>query len=92
MIRGRLRRALHVPQPGAQLATTSPHTVTLVPHGIVVQSGRAHATHAPLELHESPAGHVPQLSVAPQPFETLPHTRPLHAFALGVQHAIPSQT
>jgi hypothetical protein len=74
-------------QLGAQLAITMPHTVWVWPQGIVSQPGRTQATQAPLLLHWSPFGQVPQETLVPHPFETEPHVRPVQALALGVQQA-----
>jgi len=62
----------YVPQPAAQLFTTTPQTLTDTPQGMVVQSGSAQAAHVPWLLHALPALQVPQLRVTPHPLETVP--------------------
>jgi hypothetical protein len=58
---------------------------------MVRQSGSVHETQW-LAVHVLPAAQVPQLSVPPQPFDTVPHVRPLQAPVVGVQHALAWQT
>jgi hypothetical protein len=59
---------------------------------MVVQSGTAHPTQAPA-VHLSPAGQVPQLTVA-HPLDTLPQVAVPQAAAVvfGMQQVFPEQT
>jgi hypothetical protein len=65
--------------------------VTESPHGIVVQSGIVHATHASL-VQTSLDGQLPQPTVPPQPLATVPHVLPWQAafMPMGVQHVLAS--
>jgi hypothetical protein len=87
----RQARADAVQQPGAQLTTVSPHTLTDNPHAIDAQSGSVHATHA-FPVHVSPVWHVPHDSVPPHPLLAVPHVFPAHGSAVGAQHVFALQT
>jgi hypothetical protein len=80
---------LYCEQPGAQLCTVTPHSLTEVLQGIEVQSGRVQATQAPELLQLCPAAQVPQVMVPPQPSEAVPQTLAPQAwlFDWGAQQA-----
>ncbi len=73
-------------QPAAQLAITSPHTVTESPQGIVVQSGSVHGTQAPALLQLEPFAQLPHETFFPQPSLTDPQVRVPQGLVFGTQH------
>ncbi len=80
----------HLVQSGAQLGITSPHTVSVSPHGIVVQSGSAQPTQASAAEQLEPAAQVPQETLAPQPLDTAPQVLVPQGLAVGTQHVLTS--
>ena len=73
-------------QPDAQLAITSPHTVTESPQGIVVQSGSVHGAQAPALLQLDPLVQLPHETFFQQPSLTDPQVRVPQGLAFGTQH------